>query len=66
LNRLAMIEALKLSEERIRGVRQELERLEGVDIAAAWAEEARKRVLEVKGIDQELKALDARKVGVSV
>jgi hypothetical protein len=61
-----MIEGLKLSEDRIRSVRQELERLEGVDIAAAWAEEARKRVLEVKGIDQELKALDARKVGGSV
>jgi hypothetical protein len=28
VNRLAMIEALKLSEDRIRGVRQELERLE--------------------------------------
>jgi hypothetical protein len=31
MNRLAMIEGLKLSEERIRAVRQELERLQASD-----------------------------------
>jgi hypothetical protein len=38
LNRLAMIEALKLSEERIRGVRQELERLEREDTQRKYME----------------------------
>jgi hypothetical protein len=41
LNRLAMIEALKLSEDKIRGVRQELERLE--------REDTQRRYLETKG-----------------
>jgi hypothetical protein len=41
MNRLEMIEALKLSEEKIRGVRQELERCE--------REDAQRRYLEAKG-----------------
>jgi len=41
MNRLEMIAALKLSEEKIRGVRQELERLE--------REDAQRRYLEAKG-----------------
>jgi hypothetical protein len=41
LNRLAMIEALKLSEDKIRGVRQELERLE--------REESQRRYMEGNG-----------------
>jgi hypothetical protein len=41
MNRLEMIEALKLSEEKIRGVRQELERLE--------REESQRRYLEARG-----------------
>jgi hypothetical protein len=40
MNRLAMIEGLKLSEDRIRSVRQELERLE--------REEAQRRYLEAQ------------------
>jgi hypothetical protein len=41
MNRLAMIEGLKLSEDRIRSVRQELERLE--------REDTQRRYLEAKG-----------------
>jgi hypothetical protein len=41
MNRLAMIEALKLSEDKIRGVRQELERLE--------REESQRRYMEGNG-----------------
>jgi hypothetical protein len=41
VNRLVMIEGLKLSEERIRGVRQELERLE--------REESQRKYLEARG-----------------
>jgi len=39
MNRLEMIAALKLSEEKIRGVRQELERLEREDTQRRYLEE---------------------------